>query len=163
MPLPMQIQFLREAVIIWKRLSYSLNQNEQERSKVKRGWQEHITLVSLLSRSLADWGGWIFFYFLSVRTLHSPWHLLDAIKQKNNNPADVTSEVKIIVVITAIAPNVSIDTGAVRNAFHKYIYSTNPTRQSLSNSLHSGEPEAYRVRVWFCAKILKAGNWQSWD
>ena len=79
-------------------------------------------------------------------------------KKKNNNPADVTSEVKIIIVITAIAPSVSIDTGAMPNTFHKYIYSTNPTRQSLSNSLYSGEPEACRVRVWFCAKILKAGN-----
>ena len=84
-------------------------------------------------------------------------------EKKKHNPADVTSEVKIIIVITTIAPNVSIDTGVVPNAFHKYIYSTNPTRQSLSNSLHSGEPEAYRVRVWFCAEILKAGNWQSWD
>ena len=79
-------------------------------------------------------------------------------EKKKHNPADVTSEVKIIIVITTIAPNVSIDTGVVPNAFHKYIYSTNPTRQSLSNSLHSGEPEAYRGRVWFCAEILKAGN-----
>ena len=78
-------------------------------------------------------------------------------QKKKRNPADVTSEVKIIV-ITAIAPNFSIETGAMTDAFHKYIYSTNPTRQSLSNSLHSGEPEAYRVRVWFCAEILKAGN-----
>ena len=78
--------------------------------------------------------------------------------KKKKKPADVTSEVKIIIVITAIAPNVSIDTGAVSDAFHKYIYSTSPTRQSLSNSLHSGELEAYRVRVWFCAEILKAGN-----
>ena len=74
-------------------------------------------------------------------------------QKKKRNPADVTSEVKIIIVITAIAPNVSIDTGAVPNAFHKYL-----TRQGLSNSLHSGEPKAHRVRVWFCAKILKAGN-----
>ena len=79
-------------------------------------------------------------------------------KKKKKSPADVTSEVKIIIVITAIAPNVSIETSAVPSAFHKYIYFNSPTRQSLSNSLHSGEPKAHRARVWFCAKILKAGK-----
>jgi hypothetical protein len=74
------------------------------------------------------------------------------VQKKKRNPADVTSEVKIIV-ITAIAPNFSIETGAVTDAFHKYL-----TRQGLSNSLHSGEPKAHRARVWFCAKILKAGK-----
>ena len=71
----------------------------------KSDWREHITLVSLLSRILADWGGWVIFFFLLVRTLHSFWHLIDWKK----NPADVTSEVKIIIVITAVAPNFSIE------------------------------------------------------
>ena len=48
-------------------------------------------------------------------------------QKKKRNPADVTSEVKIIV-ITAIAPNFSIETGAVTDAFHKNIYSTSLTR-----------------------------------
>ena len=78
-------------------------------------------------------------------------------QKKKRNPADVTSEVKIIV-ITAIAPNFSIETGAMTDAFHKYIYSTSLTRQGLSKSLHRREPKAHRVRVWFCAKILKAGK-----
>ena len=64
-------------------------------------------------------------------------------QKKKKIPADVTSEVKIIIVIAAIAPNVSIEIGVVPDAFPKYIYSTSPTRQSLSNSLHSGEPEAH--------------------
>ena len=77
---------------------------------------------------------------------------------KKKNPADVTSEVKIIIVITAIVPNVSIETGAVTEAFHKYLYSTNLTRKGLSNLLHRGEPKAHRVRVWFCAEIHEAGK-----
>lgn len=60
------------------------------------------------------------------------------------------------MVITAVAPNVSIETGAVTEAFHKYLYSTNLARKGLSNLLHSGEPKAHRV--WFCAEIGKAGK-----
>ena len=74
------------------------------------------------------------------------------------NPADVTSEVKIIIVITAVAPNVSVETGAVTEAFHKYLHSTNLPRKGLSNLLHRGEPKAHRVRVWFCAEIHEAGK-----
>ena len=140
-----------------------LSESERTRKKQDKEGVARTYYFGFIAKHKFGWLGRLDLFLFFIRTLHSPWHLLDAKKQKNNNPADVTSEVKIIVVITAIAPNVSIDTGAVRNAFHKYIYSTNPTRQSLSNSLYSGEPEAYRVRVWFCAKILKAGNWQSWD
>ena len=126
---------------------------EQERSRVKRGWREHITLVSLLSGILADLGSSVFFFFFfCIYALHSFWHLID-----EKNPVDVTSEVKIIIVITAIASNVSIETGAMTEAFHKYLYSTNLTRKGLSNILHSGEPKAHRV--WFCAEIHKAGKW----
>ena len=64
----------------------------------------------------------------------------------------------MIIEITAVAPNVSIETGAVIEAFHKYLYSTNLTRKGLSNLVHRGEPKAHRVRVWFCAEIHEAGK-----
>ena len=75
----------REAVILWKRLRWSLPQEEQERSRVKRGWREYITLVSLLRRILAGCRGGVSFVFLSVRMLHSFLHLIDA--EEENKPS----------------------------------------------------------------------------
>ena len=51
-------------------------------------------------------------------------------QKKKGNPADVTSEVKLIIK-TVIARNFTTEAGAVIDAFHKYIYSTSLTRQGL--------------------------------
>ena len=79
----------REAVILWKRLRWSLPQEEQERSRVKRGWREYITLVSLLRRILAGGRGGVIFVFLSVSTLHSFLHLIDAEKEKKPSGCNI--------------------------------------------------------------------------
>ena len=51
-------------------------------------------------------------------------------QKKKRNPADVTSEVKLII-ITVIACNFTTEAGAVIDAFHKCIYPTSLTRQGL--------------------------------
>ena len=127
------------------------------KKRVKRAWREHITLVSFLSGILADFEGWVFF-FPPLGTLHSFWHLIDWKK----NPADVTSEVKIIIVITAVAPNFSIEEVTWQKlSINTYIPPI--WQERASQTYFTGEsPRLIELRFGFVLKYIGLVN-DSWQ
>ena len=104
------------------------------------------------------WFGRLGLFFPPLGTLHSFWHLI----YWKKNPADVTSEVKIIIVITAVAPNFSIEEVTWQKlSINTYIPPI--WQERASQTYFTGEsPRLIELRFGFVLKYIGLVN-DSWQ